>query len=130
MASRLPIVLSLLVFAFASCGSHAAGKADQSSPKALAESIFAAARSGNFESLAGIAAADADGDTKEIAALAKADAEKQKSFRDFFAKGTVSGEPKVEGDKAEVPVLVGPDGKMADTFKMTKANGVWSLQGF
>jgi hypothetical protein len=124
----------LLLFAAAACSGDGAAKAnakaDQSSPKALAESIFTAARTGDLASLDGIAAADADKDAKNVAGVAKADPKDQQGFRDFFAKGKVDGEPKVAGETAEVAILFGPDGQKPETFNMVKTNGVWFLQSF
>ena len=123
-----------LAAVLAGCGGEkksGPAKADQSSPKALAESIFAAARSGELGALEGIAApTDSDGDARDVAGVAKADAAKQESFKSFFAKGKVDGEVKVEGERAEVPILFGPDGTKKETFNMVKVAGLWYLQSF
>jgi hypothetical protein len=104
---------------------------DQSSPSALAESIFAAARSGDLASLQGIAdPVDADGDSKNVANASSAPANQQDEFKLFFATGKINGEVKVVGDAAEVPILFGPDGKKPETFKMVKRDGKWYLQSF
>jgi hypothetical protein len=104
---------------------------DPSSPRALAESIFAIAKNGDLALLAPVAdPQDADGDSKRVAAVAQAPAEAQAQFRQFFEKGTVNGEPKVEGDQAEVAILFGPDGKKDETFKMVKRDGRWYLKSF
>lgn len=137
----LPLVLTV-----AACGSEASSSGggggggaasaakptlDQSSPRALALSIFAIAKDGDLALLAPVAdPLDADGDSKDVAGVAKAPAERQAEFRTYFAKGTVSGEPKVEGDVAEVPILFGPDGKKTETLKMVKRDGRWYLQSF
>jgi hypothetical protein len=112
--------------------SAAGPKLDASTPKALAESIFAIAKSGELALLATIAdPQDSDGDSKEVAAIAKAPAVKQAGFRAAFGPGKVSGEVKVEGDQAEVPILFGPEGKQKpETFKMVKRGGTWYLQSF
>jgi hypothetical protein len=104
---------------------------DASSPKALAESIFAIAKSGDLASLSSVAdPKDSDGDSKQVANVAQAPADKQANFREHFGPGSVSGEVKVEGDMAEVPILFGPDGKRPETFKMVKRDGRWYLQSF
>jgi hypothetical protein len=123
----LPLTFALL----AGCGGGAtASKIDQSSPKGLADSIFAVARGGDLASLAGVASADADGDAKQVAGVGAADASVQKQFRDHFGKGKVNGDAKVDGDKAEVPILFGPDGTRPETLNMVRVNGVWQLQSF
>jgi hypothetical protein len=124
--SFLPLTFVLLT----GCTSDAASKLDQTSPKGLAEGIFAAARGGDLAALAGIAATDADGDAKQVAGVGAAEAETQQRFRDHFAKGKVNGDAKVDGDKAEVPILFGPDGTRPETLNMVLVNGVWQLQSF
>jgi hypothetical protein len=104
---------------------------DPSSPRALALSIFAIAKSGDLALLAPVAdPQDADGDSKRVAGVAQAPEAKQAEFRTFFAKGTVKGEPRVDGDNAEVDILFGPDGTKDETFKMVKRDGRWYLQSF
>ena len=109
-------------------GGKAAVTVDQSSPKGLAESIFAAARSGELAVLEGIAAPDADGDSKQVAGVAKADAKKQDEFKTYFATGKVNGEVTIEGARAAVPILFGPDGTKPETFNLVKIDGKWFLR--
>lgn len=130
MTLRAALLFPIVLLAFQACGAEAAVKADQSSPKALAESIFTAAKSGKFAGLEGIAATSADGQSKELAGAGKADAKKQESFRETFSKAKVNGDAKVEGDKAQIPILCGADGTKAGTLKMVKVNGLWYLEGF
>jgi hypothetical protein len=124
------VSLSLTFATLAACGGAAAAKLDQSSPVGLADSIFAAARGGDLASLAGIAAADADGDAKQVAGVGAAEAGTQARFREHFGKGKVAGDAKVDGDKAEVPILFGPDGTRPETLNMIRVDGVWKLQSF
>ena len=104
---------------------------DASSPKALAESIFAIAQSGDLALLAPVAdPVDADGDAKDVAGVGKAPETRQAEFRQHFGPGKVSGEVKTEGDKASVPILFGPDGKRPETLEMVKRGDRWHLQSF
>ena len=122
-----------LLLTLVACGGQAATKTaavDQSSPNALAESIFAAARNGDFAALKGVASADADGDAKQVAGVADAPAERQASFQKFFGPGKVDGAATIEGDKASVPIKFGPDAAKSETLVMVKTNGVWYLQSF
>jgi|GEM_PF-2984921 len=106
-------------------------KLDASSPRALAESIFAIAKSGELALLSSIAdPKDSDGDSKQVANIAQAPADKQDDFRKHFGPGSISGEINVEGDMAEVPILFGPDGKSPETFKLVKRDGRWYLHSF
>jgi hypothetical protein len=100
------------------------------SPRGLALSIFAIAKSGNLAALAGVAdPVQADGDAKQVANVSKASAPEQNEFKSGFATGTVTAE-KIEGDNAEVEILFGPDGKRKETLKMVKRDGKWYLQDF
>jgi hypothetical protein len=109
----------------------AAQALDASSPKALAESIFAIAKSGDLALLVPVAdPVDADGDAKDVAGVAKAPADRQADFRKHFGTGKVSGEVKVEGDRASVPILFGPDGTRPETLEMVKRGERWHLQSF
>lgn len=103
---------------------------DQSTPQALAEGIFAAAKSGDLALLAPVAAKDADGDSRSVAKAASAEAKQQAEFRAYFSTGKISGEVKIEGDKASVPILFGPDGTKPETLEMVKVDGRWYLQSF
>jgi hypothetical protein len=105
------------------------GTIDQGSPTSLAEGIFGAVRAGDFAALQGIAAPDADRHAKDVANVGSAPADKQADFKKQFEKGKATGE-KVDGDKAEVTILFGPDGTKPETFHMVKRNGKWYLQGF
>ncbi len=103
----------------------------QSTPAAVADAIFAAAKSGQYAGLPGlIDTKDADGDAKQIGAVGSAKPNEQKEFQTFFAKGTISGEVKIDGDKAAVPILFGPEGKKPETFNMIRRDGKWYLQSF
>jgi hypothetical protein len=131
LRSFLPSLTILLTLA--ACGGAAATKTvsvDQSSPKALAEGIFAAARNGDFAALKDVASADADGDAKQVAGVADAPAERQASFREYFGPGKVDGDAAIDGDKASVPIKFGPNAAKSETLVMVKANGVWYLQSF
>ncbi len=110
-----------------SCGGKP--KDPQADPKQVAESIFDAAKSGHYEGLAVLVDTEADSDSKMIAQVA-ADASLQNEFKKYFSKGKVSGEPTIEGEKASVKILFGPDGDKEETFEMVKKNGKWYLQSF
>ena len=131
MSFRQFVLASPLLFLLPlACSGEASVKVDQSSPQALAQSIFAAASSGDLAALQNIAAADADGDSKRVAGVAKAEAAKQDEFRQYFSKGKVNGEVKVAGDRASVPILFGPDGSKPETLEMVKVSGLWYLSSF
>ncbi|MBO9633286.1 MAG: hypothetical protein J7578_09220 [Chitinophagaceae bacterium] len=117
------------MIAISATGCSGKGGDPQADPKALAEAIFDAARSGNFQSLSGFIDADADGDSKRIGQVAT-DASVQEDFKKYFAKGKVSGDPVIDGEKASVKILFGPDGTKEETFEMVKIGGKWFLHSF
>jgi hypothetical protein len=102
---------------------------DQSTPAGTAELIFNAARTGDYSRLKEAIAATADEDGKMIASV-EADKLLQESFKTYFAKGMVNGEPVISGNRAEVKIKFGPDGKKEETFNMILLNGKWYLESF
>ncbi|HEX7844604.1 MAG TPA: hypothetical protein VF476_02320 [Chitinophagaceae bacterium] len=121
------ILLAMTTTLITSCGGKS--KDPQADPKQVAESIFDAAKSGHYEELAVLIDTEADSDSKMIAQVA-ADANLQNEFKKYFSKGKVSGEPTIDGEKASVKILFGPDGDKEETFEMVKKNGKWYLQSF
>lgn len=115
-------------------GNTAAGTqdgVDQGTPKALAESIFRAARTGDYAGMDKIAHPDStDGDVKDIAGVAGAEDGFKKEFKEYFSKGKVVGEPQVTGNKALVDVLLGKDGTKKETLVMLQHEGLWYLSDF
>ncbi|MEI9946137.1 MAG: hypothetical protein WDN26_18180 [Chitinophagaceae bacterium] len=127
---KTTVVLSILAsLAFTGC-SEGSKKADhQNSPEAVAETIFKAAKTGDYEALPAIVDKDADSDSKRIAAVAS-DPAAQAEFKKYFEKGKLNGEPMIEGDKASVKILFGPEGDREETFEMVKRDGHWYLKSF
>jgi hypothetical protein len=134
------LVLFVLALPLAACGGDEPKpdpvvpapppKLNHGSPRGLAMSIFAIAKHGNLEALAGVAdPVEADGDAKQVANVGKASAGEQAEFKSVFGTGSVTGE-KTEGDQAEVEILFGPDGKKKETLKLVKRDGKWYLKDF
>jgi len=94
--------------------------------------VFEAARSGDYGNLKKLcdASLDHDGDSKRVCEVADADEKQKSSFKEYFSKGKVVGEPVIEGDNARVSILFGPDGTKDETFKMTRKDGKWYLVSF
>lgn len=101
----------------------------QSTPAAVANTIFDAAQTGDYTALPALIASDADGDSKRIAAVAS-DAKTQVEFKKYFEKATLNGAPVIDGDKASVKIFFGPDGNKEETFEMVKVDGKWFLRSF
>jgi hypothetical protein len=135
----ISLAVLALTLAFGGCGGDDAKpdpvvpapppKLNHGNPRALAMSIFAIAKHGNLDALAGVAdPPGADGDAKSVATVATAPAAQQAEFKSAFATGKVTGE-KVEGDKASVDITFGPEGKKTETLKMVLREKRWYLQG-
>ena len=122
------IILLTMVTTIVSCGGGEQ-KNVQDNPKAVAEAIFDAAKNSNYTGLAALIDTDADNDSKMIAQAAT-DEKIKEEFNKYFSKGKVSGEPVINGEKASVSILFGPDGDKEETFEMVKKNGKWYLQSF
>jgi len=101
----------------------------QSSPAAVAETIFSAAQNGDFNGLAALIDTEADKDSRMIGSVA-ADPTLQEEFKKHFSKGKVNGVPVVNGQRASVNILFGPDGDREETFEMVQKYGKWYLQSF
>ena len=121
------ILLVMSATIFTACSSKP--KDPQETPQALAETIFDAARSGNYQGLALLIDINADGDSKMIA-QAETDKTIQQEFQKYFAKGKVSADPIIEGEKASVNILFGPDGTKEETLEMIRKDGKWYLSSF
>ena len=125
----LPLVL-VAGMLFACKGKSGGG--DQSTPQGVAEMIFSAAKSGDLGALKNLcdATLEPDGDSKKICEVPDGDEKLKSSFKDYFSKGKVVGDPSIEGDKAAVKVLFGPDGTKEETFNMAKKDGKWYMVSF
>jgi hypothetical protein len=105
---------------------------DQSTPKGVAEMVFAAAQSGDYSRLKDLcdASLNTDNDAKHICDVTTGDDELKGQFKEHFSKGTVVGEPVIEGDNAKVEIMFGPDGTKKETLNMARKDGKWYLTSF
>lgn len=121
------IFLAMATTFMTACSSKA--KDTQADPRSVAEAIFDAAKSGNYKDLAVLIDTDADSDSKMIAQVAT-DKAMQEEFKKYFSTGKVKGEPVINGEKASVNILFGPDRAKEETFEMVHKNGKWYLVSF
>jgi len=105
-------------------------KVDSSDPAAVLQAVFDAARSGDHSQLATLGSSGPDGDVQMILGVPKGDEKIKTMFVTFFGKGKVVGTPRIQGDKAEVDFLFGPDGKKPETMNLIKEGGQWRLHSF
>lgn len=117
-----------LAFGMSACGG---GGGDQSTPSGTVQILFDAASSKDFAALGNLCdpKGENDGDTRSICALATDDADAEE-FVEYFSKGKISGDAVIEGNKAEVPFLFGPDGKREETMRLVQRDGKWYLSAF
>ena len=101
---------------------------DQSSPAALADSVFQAARTGIFSGMRGVAAKDAEEEIQQIARVSTEPAEFQKMFREHFANGKVDGEAMIKDNEAMVPILFGPRADKKEVLRMVRVGEKWYLR--
>lgn len=102
-------------------------------PEGVVNVVFTAARTNDFESLGGLCdpTGKNDQDTQKICDLAT-DPEFRDRFIEFFVFGKVTGDAQItdDGNLAEVPVLMGRDGKDEEQIKLIKRDGKWYLFSF
>jgi hypothetical protein len=102
-------------------------------PEIVVQTIFDAAKSGDFAALKDLCdpLGENDSDTQMICDMATDDTNGEE-FIQYFAAGKISGDAKIslEGDKAEVAFLFGPDGDREETMELINRDGQWYLFGF
>ena len=101
----------------------------QTSPKAVAEAIFDAAKTGNYQRLSTLIDAHADGNSRRIARV-QGDIEIARQFRLYFSEGRVTGPATIDGNQAQVQIFFGLGGIREETLKMIRRGGRWYLQSF
>ncbi len=101
----------------------------QGSPRAVAEAIFDAAKSGRFQRLPDLIDTYADGNSRRIAE-AEVDAEIARQFRLYFSDARVDGSAKIVGNQASVKIYFGLGGVHEETLGMVRRGGRWYLQSF
>ena len=117
------------VFSFSLTACGGGGGGDQSSPEGVVKMVFAAASSGDLSSLKDLCdpQGENDGDTRRICESADKNPDE---FKEYFAKGKINGESTVEGERAEVPFLFGPDGTKEESMRVIKRGDKWYLYSF
>ena len=107
------------------------GSVDFADPASVVQAIFAAARAQEYALLSSLCdpLGEHDGDMDLICTMNEDHPDKE-SFIAFFANAQVAGEPVIDGDQAQVPVLVGPDGDQEEIMNLVQREGKWYLLGF
>jgi Tfp pilus assembly protein PilF len=104
---------------------------DLSDPASVLQAVFDAAASGDFGPLSGLCdpMGENDGDTAAICEITSAHPDKD-SFVEFFALGRINGQVSINGDRAELPFLFGPNGDQEETMTLILRDGQWYLFDF
>jgi hypothetical protein len=112
-------------------GARAAAEVDQSDPVRVVQALFDAARTGQLAPLGGLCdpQGENDGDTRNICNLAQ-EGSQSGEFVQYFRSGRVNGQATVNGSRASVPILFGPDGRRPETMQLIKRGNRWYLFSF
>lgn len=88
------------------------------------------AKAGKFEAIRELESPDADGDVREICAIGDAPDKDKQRYQTFFGGGKILGEPRIDGDKAEVDFTMGDKQERKETMNLQRIDGVWFLSHF
>ena len=110
---------------------HAKVTVDHSSPSAVTEAVFAAARTNNASALSGLCdpKGENDGDTRKICILTTKH-RKWKEFVRYFAKAKLRGKTMIKKNRAKVPFFFGPNGKRKEEMNLIRRGENWYLMSF
>jgi hypothetical protein len=116
---------------FSEAAAPEAQSVDFTDPASVLEAVFTAAQTEDFAVLSGLCdpQGENDDDTALICAITAGHPDKD-SFVQYFALAKIAGEAAVEGDRAEVPFLFGPEGDQEETMGLILRDGKWYLSGF
>ncbi|MBK8786581.1 MAG: hypothetical protein IPN43_08810 [Chitinophagaceae bacterium] len=118
------IICSLFIIAvFTACKGKSGSGDDQGTPAGVANMIFDAAKSGDYNKLKGLcdASLEPDGDSKKVCEVSDGDEKLKTMFKEYFSKGKVVGEATIEGDDAK---LIFFWARWYQNMKRKMANGI------
>ncbi len=103
-----------------------------SSPTKVLETIFQAAKSGDFSQMKNLCDPQnqGDGDTKDLCKIAEASQSHQQEFIKYFKPAKITGEPQIDGDRASIDFLFGPNGQREETMNLVRRGEKWYLLSF
>ncbi|MFC1616465.1 hypothetical protein ACFL21_04950 [Patescibacteria group bacterium] len=113
-------LILVILLAFTACGTSGV---DQSKPENVIQALFDAAQTETYDNLSSLchASVDADADSTGICNLPDSD---KPIFVEVFSTAKVTGDAKIDGDTAEVPVNIqGED----DFVELKKVEDKWYL---
>ena len=111
----------------------ATGDIDLTNPVAVVQAVFAAAATGEFDTLPGLCdpIGENDGDTQDICNLATDEANRS-SFVETFVTGQITGGVQLseDGSQIEIDFLFGPNGQREETMTLINRDGKWYLYSY
>jgi len=104
---------------------------DFTDPVSVLQAVFAAAQTEDFAVLSSLCdpRGENDDDTALICAIT-ADHPDRDSFIEYFSQAKVTGDAAIDGDRAEIPFLFGPEGDQEETMGLVQRDGKWYLSDF
>ncbi len=117
--------------AFSGSGGSTSGAVDLTDPASVLQAVFTAAQTEDFSVLSSLCdpQGENDDDTAFICAIT-ADHPEKDSFVEYFAQAQIAGDAVIDGDRAEIPFLFGPDGDREETMGLIQRDGKWYLSDF
>ena len=104
---------------------------DQSKPETVLQAVFDLSKpGGDLKLLKPLQGRGADGDVKDVCSVGEGPPEAQKEFREYFSTGKITGPARIEGERAQVDFLFGPNGRKKETMNLTRHDGKWYLSSF
>ena len=104
---------------------------DFGDPKAVVGALFWAAAHDDDTHLASLCdpRRENDAETARVCALTRGSPD-WGAFREAFARGKLSGEPRVTGDHAAIYFVFGPGVDQSETMELVRRDGRWYLKEF
>lgn len=101
---------------------------DFTDPASVLQAVFDSARLSDYSQLAGLCdpQGENDSDTALICEIT-AGHTNEDDFIEYFGQGHINGEVVINGDRAELPFLFGPDGDQEETMIFILRDGQWYL---
>ncbi|MCP4539369.1 MAG: tetratricopeptide repeat protein [Chloroflexi bacterium] len=130
-AFRPTFVEMINSLAFFESGGSTALAVDFTDPVNVLQAVFTAAQTEDLGILSSLCdpLGEGDEDTMFICAIT-ADHPDKDSFVEYFTQAQIASDVVIDGDRAEIPFLFGPDGDQEETMGLVQRDGKWYLSDF
>jgi hypothetical protein len=131
MAVLYSLVLGLSVGCEKKIADPVRAEVDFGDPKAVIGALFWAAAHDDDTHLAALCdpRGENDAETARVCRLTRTSPD-WAAFREAFARGRLSGEPRVSGDHAAIYFVFGPGADESETMELVRRDGRWYLWAF